>query len=251
MKRFVPMPTIASLAVLNSSLSLWTAIWQSVALLLTFFVGQLVGIAVLTSWVLPATATLPWDEKILLGSANGTVNALTMLVTFAFILGMVALLVRLQGNPLRDVLALRAFKFKHFLLTVGLLLLLNVIISAISAWLEREPMAFMQVLASTAHPFWLLGLAIIVVVPIYEEMMFRGFMWTALASSRLGVWGASIITSVVFAMIHAQYGLVEWVGIFTLAMLFSYARAISGSLWLPVALHMINNGLAMLEFLTT
>lgn len=251
MKRFVPMPTIASLAVLNSSLSLWTAIWQSVALLLTFFVGQLVGIAVLTSWVLPATATLPWDEKILQGSANGTVNALTMLMTFGFIVVMVALLARLQGNPLRHVLALCAFKVKHFLLTVGLLLLLNGVISALSTWLNREPMAFMDELVSTAHPFWLLGVAIIVVVPIYEEMMFRGFMWTGLAQSAVGMWGASLITSVIFAWIHFQYGWFEVLSIITLAMLFSYARAISGSLWLPIALHMINNGLAMLEFLTT
>ena len=95
---------------------------------------------------------------------------------------------------------------------------------------------------------WLLAVAIVIIAPIYEEVIFRGFIWTGLSQSKLGVWGASVLTSVIFALIHFQYGWVELVSIVLLAMLFSYARYISGSLYLPIVLHILNNGLAMWQY---
>jgi hypothetical protein len=38
-------------------------------------------------------------------------------------------------------------------------------------------------------------------------------------------------------------------GVFCLAVVFSYARLLSGSLLLPMLLHMLNNGLAMWQYL--
>ena len=106
----------------------------------------------------------------------------------------------------------------------------------------------MDELALTAQPFWLLAVAMVIIAPIYEEVIFRGFIWTGLSQSKLGVWGASVLTSVIFALIHFQYGWVELVSIVLLAMLFSYARYISGSLYLPIVLHILNNGLAMWQY---
>ena len=60
---------------------------------------------------------------------------------------------------------------------------------------------------------------------------------------------ASVITSLVFAVMHLQYGLYEISTIVVLALIFCYARYKSGSLFLPIALHIFNNGLAMWQYL--
>ena len=124
-----------------------------------------------------------------------------------------------KSSNIKDYLAIRWFSRQHLLIGVMWLLILNVLINAVTVWLDREPMLFMDGLAQSAQPLWLLVIAMVIFAPVYEEVMFRGFLWTGLASSRLGVWGASLISSLVFALIHLQYGVVEWVGVFCLARL--------------------------------
>lgn len=41
--------------------------------------------------------------------------------------------------------------------------------------------------------------------PIVEETVFRGFLWRGLAASRLGNWGAWLLTSVFFVPSHTVY----------------------------------------------
>lgn len=230
--------------------SLATTLWQSVIMLSAFFVGQLVGVGFVTPWLLPDTQGLSFGDTVMQGSTHGTVTALAVMVTLVLVSGVAWLLTQMQGNRVRDYLALRAFKWPHLLSCAVLLLCLNVFINGISLWLDRDPMAFLDELAVTAHPFWLLAIAMVVVAPIYEEVIFRGFMWTGLAHSPVGALGASIITSVIFAFIHFQYGWVELASIVLLAMLFSYARYISGSLYLPIVLHIVNNSLAMWQYIS-
>lgn len=221
-------------------------------MLLAFFSSQIVGVILgmnmLTSHL--ATSSADFGEKVAFliaeGSHNGMAISVSVMVTGVIIVGFIALLITLKkGAKIGDYLALYGFTGKQFLGFLGLLLLLNVLIEAMSVWLGLEPMSFVDEIMPTAHPLWLLVVAMVVVAPIYEEVMFRGFMWVGLAKSQLGFWGASVLTSLVFALIHGQYTHVELVAIVALAMVFSYARAKSGSLFLPITLHIINNGLAM------
>ncbi len=239
----LPQPRVSPLYPLPITLAL------SMMLVVIFMVGQLAGLALFTPLVLPKGESLTLQEKVLLGGDNGTVMSLAMIFTFFVVVGTIWRLIRAKRGKFADYMAIKPFTWRDFLSTAILLIVLNVLISGVGIWLEREPMLFMDKLAASAHPLWLLVLVIVIIVPIYEEMMFRGFMWSGLAGSRLGEWGASILTSMGFALIHGQYAAVEWVEIFLLAMLFSYARWRSGSLLLPIMLHIMNNGLAMAEFL--
>lgn len=180
----------------------------------------------------------------------GTVTSLSAMVTLFVIFAMIWLLIKINKANFGEFMAIRPFRWRYLFIFSILLFLLNLIIDGVTTWLDREPMQFMDALILTANPLWLLILAVIVIVPIYEELIFRGFMWSGLVGTKLGVWGTAILTSVVFAVIHVQYGWVELLGIFALAMLFSYARLLSGSLLLPIILHIFNNGLAMWEYLT-
>lgn len=206
----------------------------SMLLLVLFLVAQWLGGVVLSAFFF---------------TQYGTIVGFMAIFTLIVIVLAIWLAVRFRYDRFCEFMAMAHFHWKQLLGFAGALLLLNLVIQGVTVWLDRNPMQFMDELITTANPVWLLVVAIVVIVPIYEEMIFRGFMWSALVNSKMGVWGASIVSSILFAVVHAQYGWVEWVGIFALAMLFSYARYCSGSLWLPIVLHILNNGLAMAEYL--
>ena len=86
--------------------------------------------------------------------------------------------------------------------------------------------------------FWLAG---VVIAPITEEIVFRGFLYRGWAHSRLGVMGAIAVTSVLFGLMHTQY---TWIGIAFCALsgvLFGWARWRSGTTALPILLHVLFN----------
>ena len=73
-------------------------------------------------------------------------------------------------------------------------------------------------------------------------MLFRGFLFKGLQKSFLGGLGAVVVSSVVFAVIHIQYGFAVIVFLlFPMALLLGYARLKSNSLILPILLHSFNN----------
>ena len=226
------------------------AILLSLVLLGVFFASQLLGIAGFSTLILSNVSQLPFEQKLALGGQNGTVISLAVIATLFSVVLAIILMLRQRRSNITDHLGIKGFSWQQGLVFIIFLIILNVIINALTIWLDREPMEFMEILAKTAKPLWLLVFAMVIIAPIYEELIFRGFIWTGLATSRLGVWGASLITSIIFAWVHFQYGWVEALEIIALAMLFSVARVRSGSLLLPMMLHILNNGLAMWQYLS-
>lgn len=221
----------------------------SLTVLFVFLFSQVLSVLLFAPFFLPNEANLSLDNQILQGTQNGTIISLTALVTLLCVWLCIFFTIKFKKGNVKQFLAIKGFGFKDFLGFGVALVLLNVVINGITVWLDREPMLFMDELAISANPLWLLIVAIVVIVPIYEEWIFRGFIWSGLASSKIGIWGASVITSILFGLVHMQYEAVEMVMIFALAMLFSYARIRTGSLLLPIMLHMMNNGLAMAQYL--
>ena len=81
----------------------------------------------------------------------------------------------------------------------------------------------------------------VVLAPIFEEILFRGAMFSALMR-RWGIWAAVIIPGVLWAFVHVQYE--EWwviVWIAGFGILLAIIRWKSGSLYLPLVLHAAHN----------
>lgn len=147
-----------------------------------------------------------------------------------------------------DYLGIKPFPLYLAVAFIGLWLVFIVATETLTFMLDKDPTAFVDDLYASANPKWLLILAMVLVAPIYEELMFRGILWRAVSeqfSGKKGMVMASIITSIVFSIIHFQYEFYEMSIVFLLAMLLSYARAKSGSVVLPIIIHILNNGLAM------
>ncbi len=76
------------------------------------------------------------------------------------------------------------------------------------------------------------------VVPVMEELLFRGLLQSAFRGVLPGVWPAILITSALFAIVHSPY---HAPGIFALSCAMGYAYERSGSLFRPICIHIFFN----------
>ena len=106
---------------------------------------------------------------------------------------------------------------------------------------------FMSEAYRTASPPALLWLALVVAAPLSEELLFRGLLFGGLVNTRIGFWGAAIITAASWAALHVQY---EIVGIAIVALgglIFATARHRTRSIYPCLAMHAAWNTIAMFE----
>jgi membrane protease YdiL (CAAX protease family) len=92
-------------------------------------------------------------------------------------------------------------------------------------------------------------LAIGLVGPISEELLFRGFLLLSFARTRLWFWGAATISSALFAFAHAagNFDMLALAPYFCSGLIFSLALLWTGSLWIPIALHVMQNSINILR----
>jgi uncharacterized protein len=93
---------------------------------------------------------------------------------------------------------------------------------------------------------WLSVLVLVIAAPLTEEFMYRGFLLSALAKSKVGFWGAAIITDATWTAGHASYQ--PWAAlpaIFVLGLLVSFLLWRTGSLWTCIFAHMVVNAVTV------
>ncbi|MDB5181724.1 MAG: hypothetical protein JWP13_487 [Candidatus Saccharibacteria bacterium] len=94
--------------------------------------------------------------------------------------------------------------------------------------------------------------SLVVLPPIVEELVMRGFLFTSLLK-RFRFLGAAILTSIVFAAAHLQFGSgapLLWVAAldtFILSIILCIMRYKTGSLWPGIFLHALKNLVAFLS----
>lgn len=91
-------------------------------------------------------------------------------------------------------------------------------------------------------------LSLVILPPVTEEIVARGFLFGGLRT-KLPFVAAAIITSIMFGAAHlggSKDGLLWIVGIdtFVLSMVLCYLREKTGSLWPSIIVHAIKNGIA-------
>jgi membrane protease YdiL (CAAX protease family) len=105
----------------------------------------------------------------------------------------------------------------------------------------------LEMLLAERNPVWLLvtGCAILAVVPVLEELLFRLFLHDALCL--IDVRAAAPLTAFTFALIH---GVPEQIpALFLLALVLQDLRTRTGSLWAGIGLHAGFNGCSLLLLL--
>jgi len=87
----------------------------------------------------------------------------------------------------------------------------------------------------------------IAVVPVFEEMLFRGLFQTMIRSIMPKPWLSIVISSGLFALAH--YEPTHWPALFALSACMGYAYEKSGSLFRPIFIHSLFNATSIIAAL--
>ncbi|MFT4513871.1 MAG: membrane protease YdiL (CAAX protease family) [Planctomycetota bacterium] len=89
--------------------------------------------------------------------------------------------------------------------------------------------------------FWRMVVLIVVLAPICEEIVFRGYLFSAL-STRLPMWATQLVTAMLFGLVH---GPGHALPIAVLSLLFGYLRQRYRSVWPSMLAHVVHNGVTL------
>lgn len=90
---------------------------------------------------------------------------------------------------------------------------------------------------------WVVVFGIVVVAPLFEELVFRGYLFAACVAVRLPTVATQLIVASLFGLVH---GLDYALPIGVLALLFGWLRQRYGSLLPSMLAHAVHNGLTVL-----
>jgi uncharacterized protein len=178
-------------------------------------------------------------------------------ISLSVIMGLPAVLIaawiaiRPTRTPFADYLGLRWTSWGNFLLGVVALAVLVGGWDMLSRALGREVTpGFMGDVLKSAQAdgaLWLLAIAFCVAAPMSEEIFARGFLYRGWAESRLGVPGAIVLSSLAWTSLHLQYDWFFFGEVFCIGLLLGYLRYRSGSTWLTIVIHGLNNFAATVQ----
>jgi membrane protease YdiL (CAAX protease family) len=222
--------------------------WATFGLGLTaLLAGQLTALAALTWWYGVDIARLP-DF-----SGDGAAVTVIIAASTPVQLLLLALFVWVRGASITDYLDLVLPRRSDVIFGVAAIVALIVAGDALSWLLDRNIVTPFQSdiyrTASAAGWLPLLWFAVVVVTPIGEETLFRGFLFRGWLHSPRDAWPVIAITALLWALIHVQY---DWyiIGqVFASGLLLGWLRWVTGSTILTMLLHGLINFEGMLESL--
>lgn len=104
---------------------------------------------------------------------------------------------------------------------------------------------------ATSGPVPLFVIAFVVLPPLFEESLFRGWLIPGLAASRLGTVGAVVLSSILFAAVHLQYDWIDMAVVFAMGLALGGTRVATDSVLPPMVLHGLINGSAVVQVAVT
>ncbi|MBL9139361.1 MAG: CPBP family intramembrane metalloprotease [Verrucomicrobiales bacterium] len=147
-----------------------------------------------------------------------------------------------RGPRIGEYFALNPVPRKPMSEWIGVQIAAALSLSFINESLQRPPPEFISQMYDTAAYRPLLWMAVCFCAPVAEEVFLRGFLYAGLAASRLRAGGAIAVTAVLFTLLHiAQYDWVDLGQIAIIGLLLGLARWQTGSLLVPLAMHIALN----------
>lgn len=210
-------------------------------------VGQVAALVALTLWISQDLTKLP-DF-----SGDGVSITLVILVSTPIQMLLLAAFARMAGSNPFAYLALTWPRRSEVIFGVCVAIAL-IIIGNVLSWLLGNNIVtpFQSDIfrtASVAGPLTLLCLlfAVVVVTPIGEEALFRGFLFRGWLRAPRDTWAVIFITAALWALIHIQYDWYTTGQIFAFGLMLGWMRWATGSTILTILLHAMINLEGMIE----
>jgi len=225
----------------------WGTVLWGLFIFAAMFAGQL---AVFGYFVLRGTGPLDISSAIVT-AANGLTISLSVIMGLPAVAAACWIATRASGTPFADYLALRWTSWKNVALGVVTLVVLVGSWDLLSRALGREiTPGFMGDVLKSAQAdgaLWLLVIAFCIAAPVSEEFLARGFLYRGWSESFLRPAGAIVLSSMAWTSLHLQYDWFFFGQVFSIGLLLGYLRYRTGSTWLTVVLHGLNNLAATIQ----
>lgn len=182
-------------------------------------------------------------------ASSGLFLAILTCVTAPLVVGLSVLFAKIRKNiTIKEYLCLNRTGWKE-LSKWSLILFLFIVCSDTLTFFTGRSIVpdWMVTTHKTAYFTPLLWLALLVAVPLSEEVFFRGFLFKGIENSRIGPTGALIITSLVWSVAHTQYDAYGIASLFVGGLLLGWARLKSNSIYIPIAMHTLMNLIGTIE----
>jgi membrane protease YdiL (CAAX protease family) len=135
----------------------------------------------------------------------------------------------------------------------GLLVVAVALLRAITSidFDQRQELGFDNVV--TAGGIAMAFISLVLLPPLVEETVFRGFLFGGLRK-KINFWWAALLTSLIFAAPHllaSSQGFLWAAGVDTLllSLVLCYLREKTGALWAPIMVHAIKNSIAFVFYI--
>lgn len=257
-----PEPTLAPLEIGKvkkpSNQGSAKAVWGPVASLLFGMLGAFIGGSVIASILVMLVLTVLGFDAAEIDVWSRTINGVLVVSALAavFVIAVILLYVKRRGgNKLQ--LGLTKFHLHYvwqaisgvltyFFMYVVAVSIIKVLVPSLDLE-QKQDLGF----DSPVSSFQLVAvfLTLVVIPPIVEELVFRGFIYSGLRS-RFNFAIATLVTSLFFAVGHLQFGngapllWVAAIDTFVLSVVMCYIRERTGSIIPTIIIHALKNGLA-------
>jgi membrane protease YdiL (CAAX protease family) len=233
----------------------WSGWWAVFYVVVTFYVTQLLAGVIVLLYPL----TKGWSDTKSIDWLNDSVPAQFFYVLLAETLTVLALyfylrhyrktfkIIGLLRPRWRDIkyglLAVLPY-YVIYLLTVG-------VVSALVSGFDADQTQEIGFNGAGGWGLVLVFVSLVILPPIVEEIMVRGFLYSSLRKAVPLGW-AVFLTSAIFAAAHLPEGgaagplYVAAVDTFVLSLVLIYLREKTGSLWASITLHTVKNGVAFM-----
>lgn len=212
---------------------------------LALLAGQIVALLALTLWYGQNLGHLPNF------SGDGAAITLIIAVSTPIEVGLLALFASRGGGSAAEYLGLKWPSRGELVLGLAATVALIIVGNVVSWLLGRNLVTPFQtdIYTTASAAGWLLWLcvAVIILTPIGEEILFRGFLFQGWLRKPSDGWVVIFATSLLWAMIHVQYDWYVIGQIFVFGLLLGWLRWASGSTILTILLHALINAEGMIE----
>jgi membrane protease YdiL (CAAX protease family) len=208
---------------------------------LAFGLGQAVGIGALTA---------AGFDPLRVGY-DGTAVAISLLVANPVQVVTLVLAARLIGEDTFAYFGLDVPRWRDVTIAVAGFAVVIVLADVLTVAFGRDLVPPFQLevhrSAQASGTLSWLWFAVVVVAPVGEELLFRGFLFRGFVREPRDVLPGILVIALIWSLLHIEY---DWFGIgvvFVVGVLFGYVRHYSGSTTLVILLHMLLNLESMLE----
>ena len=220
--------------------------WSTFGLgLIALLIGQMAALVALTWYYGAGLAQLP-DF-----SGSGVAVSLVILVSTPVQLTLLVLMARQTGDNAAHYLGFVVPRRSDVVVAIVAVVAFIALGDAVSWLIGQNIVTPFQsdIYRTAAAAGWLpvLWLVVVVVTPIGEEALFRGFLFRGWLREPRDAWPVIVISALLFAAVHVQYDLIVIAQVFVFGLLLGFFRWASGSIIVTMLMHAVVNFEGMLE----